>query len=150
MINWLLNHQVRARQPAIHTVFWLLFAIALVAAGGCGPGGPVRLPVSGEVRFQGQPVQDGIVSLFSRETGIASGGRLDAQGRFRVAEGMPAGSYVVTVRPPPSDVAPPMVAPNPVVAYPNIPQKYWSDTTSDLTATVESSRREPLRFDLVP
>ena len=90
------------------------------------------------------------MSLFSRETGIASGGRLDAQGRFRVAEGMPAGFYVVTVRPPPSDVAPPMVGPDPLVAYPNIPKRYWSDTISDLTATVELSRREPLRFDLVP
>ena len=150
MIKSGLNHPVRSRQPAIRTVAWLLFAIALVAAGGCGPGGPVRLPVAGEVRFAGQPVQDGIVSLFSRETGIASGGRLNNKGRFTVAEGMPAGSYVVTVRPPPSEVAPPMVAPDPLVAYPNIPQRYWSDTTSDLTATVESSRREPLRFDLVP
>ena len=144
------NHPLRAGQRAIHTVAWLLFAIVLTDAGGCGPGGPPRFPVSGEVRFEGEPVQDGIVSLFSRETGIASGGRLDAQGRFRVTEGMPAGSYVVTVRPPPSDVAPPMVAPDPAVAYPNIPKKYWSDTTSDLTATVESSRREPLRIDLVP
>jgi hypothetical protein len=134
----------------MHHVLWLLFGFVLGAAGGCRAGGPARFPVSGEVRFEGQPVQDGIVSLFSRETGIASGGRLDDKGRFTVAEGMPAGSYVVTVRPPPSDVAPPMVAPDPLVAYPNIPKKYWSDTTSDLTATVESSRREPLRFDLVP
>ena len=150
MTDGRVNHPVRPRQPAIRTVLWLLFAFVSAAAGGCGPGGPARFPVSGEVRFEGQPVQDGVVSLFSRETGIASGGRLDAQGRFRIAEGMPAGSYVVTVAPPPSDVAPPMVGSDPLVAYPNIPQKYWSDTTSDLTATVESGRREPLRFDLVP
>lgn len=74
----------------------------------------------------------------------------DAEGCFRVAEGVPAGSYVVSVVPPPPDVAPPMRGPDPLVAYPNIPQKYWSDTTSTLTATVGPDQREPLRFDLVP
>jgi predicted small lipoprotein YifL len=128
----------------------LLLAAAPAWTAGCGKSGPVRFPVTGEVTFEGQPVTEGTVSFVSKETGTASAAALDASGRFEIPDGLPAGRYVVAVAPPPPEEVGGAPAADPPREYPNIPQKYRSDTTSDLTADVGDGAQEPFRFALTP
>lgn len=63
----------------IESILALLAALACLA--GCGDGLPRRVPVSGKVLIDGQPLKYGFVRFIP--TGARpSGGKLDADGRF--------------------------------------------------------------------
>lgn len=117
---------------------------------GCGGSSEVaKHPIQGSVTFEGQPVTVGSVNFYSPETGSAAAATLDASGQFELNEGLPAGTYKVSVQPPIQEVAAGAPEPETVQEYPQIPEKYRSDTTSGLSATVgtEGNRFE---FQLSP
>lgn len=63
---------------------WLLLSLAgIVAAVGCGSGRPDRIAVSGQVLIDGQPLSQGLIQ-FVPEGARPSGGKLDAEGRFKL------------------------------------------------------------------
>jgi hypothetical protein len=65
---------------------WLLFPSVLLAAG-CGGGHPIA-PVSGKVTLNGKALEGAIVSFqpleASRDAGIGSTGKTDANGQYRL------------------------------------------------------------------
>ena len=56
-------------------------AFLLVIVAGCGDGRPKRVPVSGKVLIDGEPLKFGAV-MFVPESGRPSSGTLDANGQF--------------------------------------------------------------------
>lgn len=128
----------------------LLSLLALVALSiiGCGPNGPVVVPVTGVVKLDGEPVEGAGVIFMPAEAGrLPAEGTTDAQGKFSLrtsgasVEGAIAGKYDVVV----TKVSQPTGVVNEdgtsggisnmkVVWL--IPQKYSKHTTSGLQATV--------------
>lgn len=110
----------------------LALAALLSVCGGCGDGRPDRVPVSGQVLIDGQPLSHGSVR-FVPEGGRASTGTLDSQGRFTMtcfdgADGVIPGKHRVAV------------TGNKVLSETKIqwfaPQKYADFRTSGLEYTI--------------
>lgn len=124
-----------------------------MAIAGCG-GGKDAQPtgrVSGKVTVQGQPVAKGTVTLEMKGGGAAASAAVGADGSFTVAEPLAVGTYTVSVAPPePSPDDAPTPGGAAIAAKTNIPQKYRSSSTSDLTAEVKAGDNPPLTLDLKP
>ncbi|TVQ04356.1 MAG: carboxypeptidase regulatory-like domain-containing protein [Planctomycetaceae bacterium] len=79
---------------------WLPIACLLFLVG-CG--GPIRVPIEGNVRFSdGEPVRTGKIELRGREPGVRAAAVLDDEGRFALrtddgALGLPPGDYDVAI-----------------------------------------------------
>ncbi|BBO30822.1 hypothetical protein PLANPX_0434 [Lacipirellula parvula] len=121
----------------------LLLAILACCLLGCGDGRPTRVPISGKITVDGQPLKFGVI-VFKPATGRASSGRLDADGRYVLStydrgDGAIAGDYTVTI------------SGNEQLSETShrwhAPKKYSDPTASGLTATVESPR-DDLNFEL--
>lgn len=125
-------------------------ALLTLVVVGCGESGPPRIPVSGSVTFESKPVTEGTVTFLSRKSGAATAAKLNDEGKFEIPEGLPAGDYVVSVAPPFTEEVAGAPVTEPAKEYPNIPQKYRSDTTSDLKATIKEDQQEPFQFKLAP
>lgn len=106
--------------------------------------------VSGTVTFQGEPVSEGVVNLFSDQTGIATAAPLGSNGSFSVPGGIEIGEYAVHITPPVVDVAGGVDPPPEEKSYPNIPEKYRDPATSGLKVTVEEGKENVFSFDMQP
>jgi hypothetical protein len=76
-----------------------VLGLALGLAAGCGPAGPPRYGVTGEVTFQGQPLEQGSI-LFAGTGGTADrGGAPIMRGRYEIPaeQGLTAGHYLVQI-----------------------------------------------------
>lgn len=92
---------------------------------------------------------EGFVGFTSKETGSGQTLPLGPGGKFAFAEPVVIGPYAVSITPPEGN--PPTVE-NPAPKPPdpkNIPQKYRSDATTDLTAEVKEGKNE-FTFDMKP
>lgn len=134
MINNLRNGVSRA---ALVVVSLLCLSFA-----GCGGGsdGPERYPVKGTISFEGAPVQEGMVTF--SDGNFSSSGMITTTGEFTLADDLPTGSYKVQVTPPDLQTAPTFgktgeAAPQPKEVK-NIPEKYRTLATTDLSADVTS------------
>jgi hypothetical protein len=123
-------------------------AIATLAccalAVGCGDGKPRRVPVTGTIRYQNKPLEGGDVVFVpvDARNGFRAIGKTDDQGQFALTtfqrgDGAVPGEYKVTVfayhnGDPSRDTD--MIAPP--VGAPAVPEKYSSQRTTDLAATV--------------
>jgi hypothetical protein len=122
---------LRAKHVGLLRRLAVVAATAAVAAG-CGDGRPSRLPVSGQVLIDGQPLSYGYVKLVP--TGArASGGYLDEQGRFTLGcyakdDGVIPGSHKVEVN------AGEMISATKRLWH--APKKYSSYNTSGLTQEI--------------
>lgn len=129
-----------------------LAVLAIVLIPACGPSSkkkPVET-VTGQVTFQSKPVTEGQVT-FLAEDGASATADLDSSGKFTIEE-LPIGKYVVSVTPPALTEAP-TEDPNkmpPPKKYPNIPEGYRSEVTSDLTAEVHEGEDNNFTFDMKP
>ncbi len=84
-----------------NTRSYLLLCVALIPSMGCSDGRPLRVPVSGRVLIDGEPVAHGNIRVFP-ENDRAASGELDAEGRFELttyekADGCVLGTHTVTV-----------------------------------------------------
>ncbi len=122
----------------------LLCAINFI---GCSGGGK-ELPsgsVSGTVTYQGKPVVEGRVDFESDPPGYGAGATIK-DGQFAIEGGVVLGKYKVAIIPPPPPPPQPGVAPTDTDPA-DIPEKYRSLTTSDLTAEIKDGKNE-LKFEL--
>ncbi len=126
-----------------------LFAVPLLL--GCGPG--VELagkPVSGQVMFQGKPLDQGTIAFFpAAGQGTFSGGQIK-HGQYSVPaeKGLEPGLYEVRISsleggPPPTDELPGETT---VIPKERIPAQYNSKTT--LKAEVKEAGENKLDFTI--
>lgn len=128
------------QRPTYHSAHILLTLAcipAIVLLIGCGgPSGPPRQPVLGTLTFDGKPVPDAQVAFQCPEKNVYFTAMTDREGRFEIraasGDGLPAGTYQITVYPAPSDDEEATQVPQ----RPDIPQRYRSTSTSDLILTV--------------
>ena len=121
----------------------LLTSIALGVVAGCGGGGgkgPTG-KVSGVVTFDGQPVTVGSVRLYNPKSASTGSGSIKEAGKFTLDAPVPVGSYKVSVVPP-QEPPPEMGKPYEPKKYDNIPDKYRSELTTDITAEIKAGDNE--------
>lgn len=133
----------------------------LLAATGCGPKGPVQVPVTGTVTLDGQPIAKAAVMFLPESSGQPANGLTDPEGRFTLGiqkkgDGAFEGKYRVAVilnevqgfvaDGKNKDVSG-GIAPGGLKTKWIVPQKYSETKTSGLAAEVKRGM-EPLRFDL--
>ena len=131
------------RSPACSVVSIRLLLIAgiALACAGC-ESKEILGPVTGVVRFEGEPVPGAMVLFHNDAKGVHLMARADDNGRYEVqmagGAGLPPGDYDVCVSPPVQDhPLGPIKAPPPVNdLYPNIPRRYRDVKTAGLTLTV--------------
>jgi hypothetical protein len=133
-----------------------------LSAAGCGGSGagemdrPDRIPITGEVIYQGMPVVGATVSFSPQEHSHAAVGLTDSEGHFELqtfeaGDGAVPGLFMVGIR----KVELPMVelaaddAEAPVVEERSlIPVKYADPKLSGLTATVKEGGETHFKFEL--
>lgn len=122
----------------------------LIGAAGCQPAEEplVTGVVTGNVTFKGQPVVSGVISFDNKSEGVGAIAKI-ADGKFAFDGAVSAGHYQVTVLPPQVEPSLPG-APPPVIKDPaDIPAKYRSAVTSDLTVDIHEGENK-VDFDLKP
>ena len=134
----------------------MVLALAVLGAmAGCGgPDRPMTVPVSGIVRYAGQPVAGADV-VFQPQQGPMATGQTDEQGRFQLmtfqpGDGAVPGEYAVMISKKEA-VVDPRQPENP---YPQVrdvlPPRYGNATQSRLTVRVQAAQRNDFPFDLQP
>lgn len=124
----------------------LLVPLLLCLAGCSGESQPKGV-VTGTVTYEGTPVKAGVVNFENSAAGQAAQATI-VDGRFQVEVPIPPGIYEVSVTPPPSPPPTPGEStPPPDPA--DIPAKYRTLGTSDLTAEISEGTNE-LKFELTP
>lgn len=124
----------------------------LLALTGCGVRQPALHPVTGTVRFEGQPAARFAVEFSSEDTstkGISAIGVADPEGRFvletrqagRQKQGAVAGRHRVVVLPPPA------FGEENTTILP-VPLRYADYRTSGLTADIQPGQDNEVSFDL--
>ena len=129
----------------------LLILAVLLFSFGCGPKNELgRLPVSGEIKLNGQPLDQGTILFAPKQAqGVSSGGDI-LDGAFQIEEhkGLTPGSYFVRIYAADEegeDVEPQLPGPGIKTKRERIPPKY--NLRSELKLVVEASQGEAV-FDL--
>lgn len=111
-------------------------ALLILATAGCGDGRPKRVPVSGRVTIDGQPLETGFIQVVPEGDRPATG-KLGTGGRFTLTtydteDGCVLGKHLVSVAANKSL--------NPTTMQWFAPKKYISTATSGLTLEVTGPR----------
>jgi hypothetical protein len=141
-----------------------VLAVLAIAAGGCGKPASGGKPVTGQVTFNGTPIQGASITFVPSTGGAPGFAMTDAEGKYTArssqGEGLPPGSYQVTVMktdapPPQSTVSdqdagyvPPDPDAPPTVIKDLLPAKYKDVQTSGLTAEVKADGKNEFNFPL--
>jgi hypothetical protein len=135
-----------------HILWGVLSLCFLLGLSGCGGGGPKRLAITGTVKFQGKPLNQGSITFLSDDpAGAAGGGALITDGQYSIPaqHGLLPGRYKVSIgSADPKKVADPDAlpgAPGPVYQD-RIPAKYNTKTT--LFAEVQADGKNKFDFEL--
>lgn len=123
----------------------MALAGCLACAIGCSKGGPPTGRIQGRVTYEGSPVTEGVVSIYSPDLGIGADAKIGTDGDYATSEPLRTGKYTVAVFPPPD---PPPQDAMPVASaktYPNIPQKYRDPKKSGLSVTIAEGKNQ---FDI--
>jgi hypothetical protein len=139
----------------------LTLIVVITAALGCGsdaPKGPEKLsttPVDGVVTLNGKPAAEVSVSLHHSEGKVAPRGISDKDGKFSIAtygknDGAPAGKYKVTAaKNMTTEISPGVLAPPPPGGFKSdIPTKYESVNTTDISVEIKAGEKNSLKIDL--
>lgn len=114
-------------------------AIAMLLLAGCTKA-PTQGTVEGKVTFNGAPFSNARLNFISQALGTAATADIQADGTYNVASPLKPGSYKVFLLPKEmGDPDHPKAATGPDTA---IPQKYWSEATSDLKAEVKEGKNQ--------
>ena len=139
----------------------LTLIVVITAALGCGsdaPKGPEKLsttPVDGIVTLKGLPAAEVSISLHHSEGKVAPRGISDKDGKFSIAtygkdDGAPAGKYKVTAaKNMTKEISPGVLAPPPPGGFKSdIPTKYESVNTTDISVEIKAGEKNWLKIDL--
>lgn len=141
----------------------IFFALAALFVSGCGPKGPVTIPIRGEVLYQGAPLKDvpqGIVRYMpkSSDSGRQASGRIQPDGSFvlttfKQGDGVTPGEYYIVVSAYTNVAASRAAAEATAGAGGSgprlmIPEKYTDPSTSGLSDTVDSEHSGFKRLEL--
>ena len=139
----------------------LTLIVVITAALGCGsdaPKGPEKLsttPVDGVVTLNGKPAAEVSISLHHSEGKVAPRGISDKDGKFSIAtygknDGAPAGKYKVTAaKDMTKEISPGVLAPPPPGGFKSdIPTKYESVNTTDISVEIKVGEKNSLKIDL--
>lgn len=131
-----------ATKPLSASLLAPLFICSLVLMGGCGKSNTVKTgSVSGTVQVKGAPLQDGQIVFSSDVLGVNQSTAIQSDGSYSFAAPMPVGDYRVYFLPPnDSDIQPGPATQQPRVALKNVPEKYRSETSTDLTVIVTEGK----------
>ncbi|MFM7099269.1 MAG: carboxypeptidase-like regulatory domain-containing protein [Gemmataceae bacterium] len=134
----------------------LVFAIS-----GCGsdaPKGPEKLsttPVDGIVTLNGKPAAEVSISLHHSEGKVAPRGMSDKDGKFSIStygkdDGAPIGKYKVTAaKNMTKEISPGVLAPPPPGGFKSdIPAKYESVNSTDISVEIKAGEKNSLKIDL--
>jgi hypothetical protein len=136
-------------------MFGAVVAISLLLFAGCGSRSD-RLAVTGEVKLDGAPLDDGSIRLTSTGSGkLFASGAMIQNGKFQIPQekGLPPGTYRVEISSPDTSV-PPVVykgAPGeptlPPTAPERIPPEYNSNSKHSIEVTTDGDN--DFKFDIV-
>lgn len=139
----------------------LTLIMVITAAFGCGsdaPKGPEKIsttPVDGVVTLNGKPAAEVSISLHHSEGKVAPRGISDKDGKFSIAtygkdDGAPAGKYKVTAaKNMTKEISPGVLAPPPPGGFKSdIPTKYESVNTTDISVEIKAGEKNSLKIDL--
>ena len=138
--------------------FWLVgLAMLGVSCLGCGKGGPSLVPVTGSVMVDGKPADGASLIFFARDASstLIPSAQADASGKFSIItdgkNGIPTGSYDVTVTWPDPSVKPTesqrmqgLIESGPDL----LGGKFGKKGTSGLAVDISASSKELQPFDL--
>jgi hypothetical protein len=133
----------------------LAFAALALGVIGCSGRNVDYGSIHGRVTFKGQPVTEGQVVFFEPEIHVYHTARIQPDGTYTAkmsdGPGLAVGTYQVAVMPPvvePSGSKAP--GPHTPGKYPDIPPRYRSPKTSQLTLEVKEGKNPPFDIDMKP
>jgi hypothetical protein len=138
--------------PCRTTLTWACVCAGFVGLTGCGSAGVQRCAISGEVRFEGKPLDQGAITFLAQDPSLASGGGAQIRnGQYSIPaqHGLLPGAYRVMVtsaaRGAPSD---PNAPPGPAGPLPKdrVNPKYNAITV--LRAEVKADGPNVFNFDV--
>ena len=145
------QHKARILRPMSRAMSLLGLLGLLLGSNGCGNSSSrPEATVQGKVTLAGQPLTRGQVVFSSSATGTSAAGVLQTDGTFELTGAIVPGAYRVYILPPdPGNIEPGLTNPPPVDELKDVPQKYKSETSTDLTAEVKEGENS-FEFDLQP
>jgi hypothetical protein len=129
---------LEGRPAAMNRLLTLAFCLLTCTVAGCGKSDPRELvSVSGIVKYEGAPVEEGTIMFINPTTQDTHQGNLGSGGEYSLD--VVRGNYKVVIEPVMEEKqAGPEIAPETVYkTVDNIPEKYRRSESTDLTANVE-------------
>ncbi len=119
-----------------------LILCSLILMGGCGKSNAIKKgSVSGNVQVKGTPLQNGQIVFSSESLGVNQAAVIQPDGTYSLEASMPVGDYRVYFLPPADgDIQPGLANQQPPVALKNVPEKYRSEASTDLTVIVTEGK----------
>lgn len=125
----------------------LLSILAFVSLAGCGPSGPARYPISGEVTLDGQPLSEGLILFYPADNKLDADTAPIANGKFSLTATSGAKRVEIEATKPSDKEEPSAIDGKPVRQRISlIPSRYKRNQL--LKAEVIAGSNPPLRFDL--
>jgi hypothetical protein len=124
------------------------FVICAVVLAGCSSG-PKRYPVSGTVKYKGEPIKNGAITFRSPEGGTGGAAIVNGEYSIPAATGLVPGNYTVSISYPDPKAPKPKEGEAPGKTPPAkelLPPKY--NLKSELKATIEPIPMNEKSFDL--
>ncbi|HPZ84199.1 MAG TPA: carboxypeptidase regulatory-like domain-containing protein [Thermogutta sp.] len=125
----------------------IALSVILVLPGCTGRKTKPKGSVEGKVTFNGHPYTEASVVFFNQETGQGSSANIQPDGSFRLPERIEVGTYIVYLAPKMEED--PAAEPKPVSIDKTVPEKYWSESTSDIRVEVKTGSNQ-FNIDLKP
>lgn len=116
-------------------------ALVILAAAcclGCAKSVP-KGTVEGKVTLNDQPYSDAAVVFLDFKTGQAGAADIQAGGKFQLKDPLPVGTYKIYLAP---KVAGASADPAPVKIDQSVPDQYWNESTSPLSADVVAGKND--------
>lgn len=116
----------------------MLAAVLFLSLAGCSQEDPMGT-VKGKVQLNGKPYAEDVSVIFmNMQTGQAASANIDSSGNFEL-EPLPLGTYNVFLAP---MIEEGYVDPKPLKNDRSVPQKYWSEATTDISYDVTDGINE--------
>ena len=133
---------MKSPRPTMKGFPWLLaIAFLVLPIAGCGKSTP-KGTVKGKVLLENQPYSDARVALLSLQSGQASSADIRPDGTFQLNEPLPVGKYTVFLAAKSSPEGGNEAAPKPEAIDRAVPDKYWSEATSDVSVEIKAGEND--------